>query len=534
MQLLLDLPEVTPALAGAVITHPKKLKEWLISLPTSNVVEAGRLMHDALASLNRIELGPDDRAKLLAEYETMLELLGGGFESACASPGVPPKDRSRQAATLYRNLWQEMTMGWKVALVSRLEKRSFFSSGKADPYFVQRVLNGYWQLFRAGCRLYLPMPSGAWSEIHQMFRLGAENEFLDEPSEPKNRSIATTYKRILLLSLADVLRFAPEEQDKVIEIVENYAHLAHFLPLAKQPVAAGHFLIELDSDKPPHFIGGQELDNSASQAILLETEELSTHLHRAEAIIESKAPQANDRAKVLARLQILRRANRQWTIAPQRTYQRIASHAMVDVIFGLRALVAQLNDGELPPEPAETEADDQPASRPIRIAMSKWQVLNESPGGFALRSVSIDCEQVRAGDLVGLRAQHNAPWMVASVRWLQQNAEGGVEMGLQVMAARAIPALIRPTIGAGPQLWLPAILLPEIPALKQVARIAASKGTYTPLRELAIATEEGEYKVRAAKLIEQQMNYDLFDYQSAQPLPNARIAAAEDLDKNSI
>ena len=87
MQLLLDLPEVTPALAGAVITQPKKLKEWLISLPTSNVVEAGRLMHDALASLNRIELGPDDRAKLLAEYETMLELLGGGFESACASPG---------------------------------------------------------------------------------------------------------------------------------------------------------------------------------------------------------------------------------------------------------------------------------------------------------------------------------------------------------------------------------------------------------------------------------------------------------------
>lgn len=166
--------------------------------------------------------------------------------------------------------------------------------------------------------------------------------------------------------------------------------------------------------------------------------------------------------------------------------------------------------------------------------MSKWQVLNESPGGFALRSVSIDSEQVRAGDLVGLRAQPNSPWMIASVRWLQQTDEGGIEMGLQVMSARATPALIRPTIGAGPQPWLPAILLPEIPALKQVARIAASKGTYTPLRELAITTAEGEHKVRAAKLIEQQMNYDLFDYQSEQPLPSARIAAAEAASENTI
>ena len=37
-----------------------------------------------------------------------------------------------------------------------------------------------------------------------------------------------------------------------------------------------------------------------------------------------------------------------------------------------------------------------------------------------------------------------------------------------------------------------------------------------------------------AKLIEQQMNYDLFDYQSEQPLPSARIAAAEAARENTI
>ena len=136
-----------------------------------------------------------------------------------------------------------------------------------------------------------------------MFRLGAENKFLDEPTEPKNRSIATTYKRLLLLSLADPLRFAPLEQDKVVDIVDNYGHLAHFQPLSKLTSTAGYFLVELDSDKAPHFVGTRALEAPTPVSILLETGELARHLHKTEAAIEAKAPQAHERAKVLSRLQ---------------------------------------------------------------------------------------------------------------------------------------------------------------------------------------------------------------------------------------
>ena len=526
MQLLLDLPEVSPALAKVVETNPKKLREWLIGLPTSNVIEAGRQIHDALASLNRIELATDDRVKLLAEYETMLDLMAGGFEAAYSATGVPAKDRARQAATLYRNLWHEMATAWKVVLVTRLEKRSLFgASGKAEPLFVQRVLHSYWRFYRICCRLYQPMPAGAWNEIHQMFRLGAKNQFLDEPAEPKNHSISSTYKRILLLSLADPLRFALPEQDKVVEIVESYGHLAHFQPVSKLASQAGYFLIELDADKPPRFVGSRSIEGTGITGILLDTVELSRHLHKTEAAIEAKAPQAHDRVKVLARLQILRRIIRQWTITPQRTYQRIPSHSLVDIAFGMRAVVVQLNSGQAINPPQENiealteengEHEPLPAFRQQEVRISKWQILNESPGGFAVRSVTVADEQVRAGEVVALCASAQSIWMVASVRWLQVNDDNSIEMGLQVMSSRAVPALVRPTIGAAPT-YLPAVLLPEIAALKQPARIAASKGTYTTMRELSILTPEGERKVRASKLIEQQMSYDLFDYQIDQP-----------------
>lgn len=522
MQLLLDLPEMSPELAKMVETHPKRLKEWLIGLPTSNVVEAGRQIYDALASLNRVELSPDDRAKLLAEYETMLDMLAGGFETDYASSGIPMKDRAKQSAALYMNLWREMCMGWKVVLVTRLEKRGLFGgSGKADPHAVQRVLYCYWRLSRISCRLYMPMPSGAWGEIHQMFRMGAENQFLDEPTEPKNRSIASTYKRILLLSLADPMRFAPQEQDKVVDLVENYAHLAHFQPISKLSSSAGYFLVELDGDVQPRFVGNRSIEGPGPLAILLDTSELSRYLHKTEAAIEAKAPQAVDRAKVLARLQILRRVIRQWSIAPQRTYQRISSNSLVDIAFGMRSIVQQLNNGVLPETPVDETAaqvahdlDNGPItlSRSPDVRLSKWQVLNESPGGFAVRSVSVSDEQVRAGDVVALRAFADASWIVASVRWLQLNEDGTIEIGLQVMSSRAVPAMVKPTIGAGPLSYVPAVMLPEIEALKQPSRIAASKGTYTPLRELSVMTADGERKVRASKLVEQQMSYDLFDY----------------------
>lgn len=521
MQLLLDLPEISPELSKAVETDPIRLREWLISLPSSDVVEAGRAIFDALASLNRIDLGVETRITLLGEYETMLDVLAGGFEAAYASAGLPMKDRAKQAATLYKNLWLEMAMGWKVALVTRMEKRGLFSNNKVDPHFVQRILYCFWRFYRINSRLFMPMPKGLWGEIHQMFRLGAENKFLDEPTEPKNRSIATTYKRLLLLSLADPLRFAPLEQDKVVDIVENYGHLAHFLPLSKSLCTAGHFLIELDSDKPPYFIGHRLPEEPIPFAVQLETSELARYLQKTEAAIETKAPLAHDRSKILARLQILRRATRQWSISPQRTYQRIPSQTKIDMVLGLRAVVAQLNNGKMPLPRTEDATEDfglacehpAPSSRPQEIRLSSWQVINESPGGYAVRSLTVSPEQVRAGDIVALRAFPEAAWMVATVRWLQQDDTGELEMGLQILSSRAIPALIRPTISAGTPHHLPALLLPEITALKQPARIAASKGTYTPLRELAVLTPEGESKIRATRLIDQQMSYDLFDFQ---------------------
>lgn len=518
MPLQLSLPDYDPSLSSAVETNPKKLKEWLIALPTGNVQEAGRQINDALTSLNRVKLDPDDRAKLLNEYQTTLELLSGSFELCYAASGLPLKDAARAAAQLVRNLWQELAIGWKRALLDRSEKRFVMNNGKILPGFVLAVLHCYWRLYQVSCRLYMTLPPGVWHDAHQMFLLGVEGRYLDEPKENgAERCIAGMYKRLLVLALADPLRFAGPEVEKVLELTESYAHLAHFQPVTKLSNSPGFFLIELETDKPAQFIGTRHIELSDGKLILLDTQDLAQKLRRVEQAIEAKAPTSSDRGKVLAWLELVRRVARQWTITPQRLYQRIPAESQVELAAGLRSATFILHGGAaIPVQLADGTTPESTQPHPEDLLLSSWHVINESPGGYAIRLDTSPSERLRAGEIVALRSGVDAGWLACSIRWLQQHEDGSIEMGLQVLSARAVPLLLRPSIGAEHLPFLPALLLPEIPALKQPARIAASKGVYTPLRELILVNSDGEQRVRGNRLCEQQMGYDLFEFQPSE------------------
>ncbi|WP_157670639.1 hypothetical protein [Chitinibacter sp. GC72] len=512
MTLKFTIPEIDPSLSSVVQTDPKKLRDWLIALPTANVIDAGRMILDALAVLNRVKVEPDLRALLLTEYQNSLEMLTGAFEMAYASPGLPMKESARAAAQLARNVWYELAVGWKIAIHDKNEEKrfGFFSSGnKTSPVLLQALLYAYWRVYQMSGRLYQTLGEGMWFEMHQIFRYCAENKILDEPKNdnPKDKSsrpIATLYKQMVLLALADPHRFAGPELDKVIEIIENYAPHAHFQPLSKLASSAGFFLIELNSDKPPCFVGNRSLDHYAGQAVLFDTIELAKKLYKAEHSVEAKAPMAKDRAKVQIWLEILRRVIRQWSIVPHRLYQRIPAQSTISVALGLRRTAFRLNHelGQGTERVPLNEGD---------LLLTQWQVVNESPGGYGILAHELPREQANAGEIVALSVAEESNWMVASIRWLHQHQNGSMEMGLQVMSAKAQAILLRPTQQQGLD-FVPALLLPAIPALKQSARIATQKGLYTPLREYAVLLGDKSLMLRAAKLIEQQNGYDLFEF----------------------
>jgi hypothetical protein len=96
------------------------------------------------------------------------------------------------------------------------------------------------------------------------------------------------------------------------------------------------------------------------------------------------------------------------------------------------------------------------------------------------------------------------------VRWMQSTTESDVELGAQMLAPQAEAIAIKPVISAPDAMFQPALRLPEVPGLKQAARIVAPRGSFQPMREFEVRSQGMTTLVRATKLIEQTDSLDLF------------------------
>ena len=519
----------TPRLAAIVETDAKVVRQWLISISGSNVAESGRQIHDALASVNRVPLEADVRLKLLEEYRSALEVMAGEFAARTASQGMPMRDKARQASLLLRSLWLELAVGFKLALVDRIERRSFFSSSnnKQVPYLIQQALLLHYRIYQLSCRMAMPLPARMWRDTHTLFRHLAELRQLDEPNgEDAGPPVGVVYKRILLLALADPLRFSAIELDKVVEIIDNYAPVAHFQPLSHLASSGGYFLVQLDTDLPPHFYGNRAPDEYEGAAMLVDTIELGKRLHRMLHSLEGKAPVVADRAKIQFWMDVVRRLLKQWSIAPRRIFQRIHKESLVEVCSGLRAVTACAGAAQEQDDTADllNQAGVGAASESHGQI---WRVVNESPGGYALSRKEAAPERLRVGELVSVRVQDGDAWLYGAVRWLQQGEDGTLEMGVQILSPRADLVLLRPGDDLPGIAPVGALLLPEIIMLRQPQQLVAPRGTYALGRVLHTELGDAPAVFKITRLVERQAGFELFEFQIEGQLdPGATAAPA--------
>jgi hypothetical protein len=448
-------------------------------------------------------------------------MLDAPLEAAYTAAALPAKEKTKQASNLARNLQLELANGYKLVLTERLAARFSFGN-RQIPELIQQLLLVYLKLMWVCCKSYAPIPDGVWTEVHASFHYAIQNKMIDLPEGVDHpiKTIGGVYKQILLLALSDPYRYHPAEHDKIHDLIKSYGAAAQFQPLGNTPNPAGFFLIRLDSDQPPAFLGQKPLDVQPTAAILLDTMEMAKHLHKALHAVEQKVATTSDKAKAQAWIDLLRRVTRQWSIAPKRVFQRIRANSRVEVAGGLRLTAYYLNGGKPLLQPLVLNDPIGENNGPITLTggiynpPDSWVVLNESPGGYALRMHPVPQNCVyRIGDIVGVRAEGQEGWMIAAIRWLQTSSDGdAIEIGVQVFAPKGEPTLIRPTIAHQDASFLPCILLPEVPAIKQASLIAAPRGTFSPMRELALYNDDGERVVRATKLTEQAIGYELFEY----------------------
>jgi len=516
MPLTLSVPAPNPVEDLTVETRPKQLKEWLNDLPLTNLTDVCRTLDDEISALNQQKVVMEKRLKLLELYRSVIFKLLPAMEDQYVATRLPQPGKNRQMAEQARQLLMELANGYKIILLDYQNARITLGKGKIAVAAAQRAMSALSRILMTCYQTYAPAPSGIWFEIHQIFRFAIEQDIANETiaDEERESSVNLVYKQTLLLALSNPYHLSPGEVAFIQDYLAVFGGLAQLQAFAPTGNPIGLFLAQTHSDKPPKPLPQDlyEVDNRSD--ILLNTLELAHALHHhIEKLNSGELPKnmnLPDVAREANHRDLLKRLLKSWSAAPKRVFNRAQNISSTQVCIGLPSLHHFLGGREF------GESSDLSFVQPIedqRFISGKWLVINESAGGLALSGTFETLPQIRPGDVIGLKADGANEWNVGAVRWVKSGKADHLEIGTQLVAPKADPARIKPSIASPAETFQAALLLPEILLLKQPETLIAPRGTFGPQRELLLELDGNTTQtVRSVKLVEQTAGYERFEF----------------------
>jgi cyclic-di-GMP-binding protein len=581
------LPSLRASGQGDLPTQPRKLRRWLSELPLVNMGEATRQFYQGLRILNETRLSPGARLELMELMRpmagTVLTHLGRHFVNRT----LPLPEKSRRIAELNRVILSELAIGYGQAVRDLL--KSGRPRGKTLALAAYRAMRYTGQILQNSWRLYEPAPSGIWREIYQLYQAaearGAHDiPVMDETLHGQGRgTVSGALKKICLLALTHPLSLRQGETDRVADFLDTVGASA---VISENPMAdstGGVHVVNLDTDDAPAYLRladtprgphvralnlaplARDIRETIQGGVRHNGFEMSADLsHR---LLEGWMRSARRRFS---------RANRDdevnVAIGLGNIYATI-ERDMAERAAGDRGdstdLTLQYTSGELSgrrghdgdgneagflaaADPVgyaevwdavargnvitETHAR-RPHSPPITALglgtrdaaqAEPWQLINASPGGFCLRWRGQRACRAQVGELIGLREKegNQYQWRVGVIRWMLNKAEGGLEVGVQVLAPRTVLVRIEPPhpvrSNATPG---QALLLPAIRTIQQPPTLVVPAGRFQVGEEVIVSLAGRAMRLRLEGLGEHTSLFAQHRYTSmGQPQPVAESA----------
>lgn len=200
---------------------------------------------------------------------------------------------------------------------------------------------------------------------------------------------------------------------------------------------------------------------------------------------------------------VLHHAARRWLNPPQRRHNRRRGSYRIEVCPRLSTLWSLLN-GDLTGQAAVQ-------------AINEWQVMNDSPAGYAAMHIAGDMPGLLAGSVLGIRRDDKEPWSLCIVRWVRSENPEHLEMGLEVLAPHA--KAVRIATASRSSAPIPALLLPPISGIGRGETLLAERGAYETGNIALLQEDAGKLQVVECKpmpLVTQTSSIELFEFERIQ------------------
>ncbi len=526
MSLKLSVPAIDPSHPATPETRPRQVQAWVDALPMSQVFEASRILTRSLAELNRVRLTDEDRLRLMEIIHPSIAILQEELGHEFTGAALPLPTKAREAAALAREMLIETSYAYKLALLDKSAKGGLFSAKRNSALPVGRAIAALSEILTTSYRSYNPTPAGVWFEIHQLYRHASQEGLLDTAPDENSNSPHLVYKKALLLALADPYHLVHDAQDSVQRVINDNAPallLQNYVPDASMP---GLFSVNTLSDMPPRPVALQQAERDRTHDLVLQTHDLVQRIDRLAAQAETTTRSGAVRPRDSGHL---RRLSQLWSTPPKRIFRRSSTQASVQICFGMKAThyfvgaEAKVRDAL----PVNEESLLNTMKMAALQLSSSWEtfmfnecdLINQSAGGLKLRRDATQSQELSVGEVVGVRQSsfggQSLGVSVGSVRWVQaDDDEESMEFGVQMLAPKASAVTLVAAMDINGKIQS-ALLLPAIPALQQAESLVVTPGTYAEAGEYTIQEGGKTRRVRATKLQQQTLRFELFEFTEA-------------------
>lgn len=508
-----DLLHITPPdhpTLSFCAPRPAALRHWLDELPKANLGETSRRLYLAAQELNRLQTSPAGRLHLLELLQPELHCVCAQLEKQLRSPVVILDQRRQQIAALWHALQLQLARAAKLTASEALALPASENARTLAAGALRLTLQALYQLLGQHHLLYTPPSQGFWLELHRLYRSACQQQ-IERLALPDDRgpalSVEHYYLACLLLACARSNQLRPHAILQLIEALPSWSRLACLLP-ASAPGTL--FAFTPASDSPPLYVSLLQ-DEAPEQLLGLSAQGLVGVLH------EYLALDAEQRRHSQVAMpgglvdDLLQHLCSAWSIPSERNFKRIPGNGRLSACLGISALhyhttgqrrfadFLQLREDEIGVDFQRHHRERDPWSKAFDAARNEellrrphkvigyphgkaappapeaaredypchsLQVVNHSPGGYCLAWDGSSPEQLQAGDLIGLQHPGEQSWHVAVIRWIRQPRGSGLQLGIELLAARAQPCSLRTRLANGQAgQHMRGLLIGAIPAL---------------------------------------------------------------------
>ena len=512
MKLSLNFPPLESAGGQPVETRPAKVGPWLEQIGKRDTVTAARLFGDVIAATNRTALADARRMELATLYWKASTELWTPLLKRFAKAPQPLTGDAQLAARTALVLANELSATWKRLLAREADKRLSLGGQRLLVALVRRALQSSGRVLINSYAAYAPVPPLTWHDMHATYMYGRLREVHQTAlgAEATERTPEGIYVQSLLLALSNPYGFIPGQVESVVRYLHDYAHLAKLTDVAPvHRMQKAVAIVPVGHDFPP-FSANKGGSVQGAKLFLLTYDlafQLQEQLNQIEAGGEVPAGLRKDASLRPRHLALLRRMLRQWAVPPARQFGRLPSRGRVRVWTGLFGVWH-----------ASRHAVDVAVTAGAEVTTAgSCQILNQTPGGYALRQIGAATSQLRIGDLIALEFEGKPQPHVAIVRWFRNAHEiAALEFGCELIAnaSEAATAAMAEATGAAPT---PVIILPgegTDPQSRNAAatlQLVAPSGAYGVEHAVRIWRARGIEIGVLVKQVDSGPDFEIFD-----------------------